>query len=284
MKITLTLLALFQLAVMTAQTIKTPIYGHRGCRGNFPENTIIAFQEALKMGVDGIELDVVVNGEKQLVVSHEPYFKKEFCLNAERKPIEDEKVYNIFKMKQSEISWFDCGSIGNPKFPEQKKIAAYKPLLSDFFKEVDLKDKVLLFEIKSEKEEYGISQPHPKEFVDLILAETKDFKQQENLIFMCFDPEILEELHRRKVPNKLVYLTYKPMSAKQLLKEISFKPYALGMFYATASKAAINYAHAQDVKVFTWTVNETKTGKKLIKRGVDGLITDYPKLMEESKK
>ena len=284
MKITLTLLALFQLAVMTAQTIKTPIYGHRGCRGNFPENTIIAFQEALKMGVDGIELDVVVNGEKQLVVSHEPYFKKEFCLNAERKPIEDEKVYNIFKMKQSEISWFDCGSIGNPKFPEQKKIAAYKPLLSDFFKEVDLKDKVLLFEIKSEKEEYGISQPHPKEFVDLILAETKDFKQQENLIFMCFDPEILEELHRRKVPNKLVYLTYKPMSAKQLLKEISFKPYALGMFYATASKAAINYAHAQDVKVFTWTVNEAKTGEKLIKRGVDGLITDYPKLMEESKK
>jgi len=284
MKITLTLLALFQLAVMTAQTIKTPIYGHRGCRGNFPENTIIAFQEALKMGVDGIELDVVVNGEKQLVVSHEPYFKKEFCLNAERKPIEDEKVYNIFKMKHSEISWFDCGSIGNPKFPEQKKIAAYKPLLSDFFKEVDLKDKVLLFEIKSEKEEYGISQPHPKEFVDLILAETKDFKQQENLIFMCFDPEILEELHRRKVPNKLVYLTYKPMSAKQLLKEISFKPYALGMFYATASKAAINYAHAQDVKVFTWTVNEAKTGEKLIKRGVDGLITDYPKLMEESKK
>jgi glycerophosphoryl diester phosphodiesterase len=284
MKITLTLLALFQLAFMTAQTIKTPIYGHRGCRGNFPENTIIAFQEALKMGADGIELDVVVNVDKQLVVSHEPYFKKEFCLNSERKPIENEKVYNIFKMKQSEISWFDCGSIGNPKFPEQKKIAAYKPLLSDFFKEVDLKDKVLLFEIKSEKEEYGISQPHPKEFVDLILAETKDFKQQENLIFMCFDPEILEELHRRNVPNKLVYLTYKPMSAKQLLKEISFKPYALGMFYATASKAAINYAHAQDVKVFTWTVNEAKTGEKLIKRGVDGLITDYPKLMEESKK
>lgn len=284
MKFTLLLFTVFQLAVMTAQTTKTPIYGHRGCRGNFPENTIIAFQEALKMGADGIELDVVVNVDKQLVVSHEPYFKKEFCLTPDGKPIEDEKVYNMFKMKQSEIAKFDCGRIGNPKFPDQKKIAAYKPLLIDFFKEVDLKDKVLLFEIKSEKEEYGISQPHPKEFVDLILAETKDFKQQENLIFMCFDPEILEELHRRNVPNKMVYLTYKPKSAKQLLKEISFKPYALGMFYATASKTAINYAHAQNVKVFTWTVNEAKTGKKLIKRGVDGLITDYPKLMEESKK
>ena len=284
MKISLTLLALLQLAVMTAQTTKTPIYGHRGCRGNFPENTIIAFQEALKMGADGIELDVVVNVDKQLVVSHEPYFKKEFCLTPNGKPVGDEKAFNMFKMTQSEIIKFDCGSIGNPKFPEQQKMPAYKPLLSDFFKEVELKDKVLLFEIKSVKEEYGISQPHPKEFINLILGETKDFKMQENLIFMCFDPEILEELHRRNVPNKMVYLTYKPKSAKQLLKEISFKPFALGMFYATASKAAINYAHNQDVKVFTWTVNEAKTGKKLIKRGVDGLITDYPKLMDESKK
>ena len=78
MKFFALLFVFFQLTSMFAQSTKTPIYGHRGCRGNFPENTIIAFQEALKMGADGIELDVVVNGEKQLVVSHEPYFKKEF--------------------------------------------------------------------------------------------------------------------------------------------------------------------------------------------------------------
>lgn len=277
-------LTFFQLINVFAQSIKTPIYGHRGCRGNYPENSIIAFQEALKMGADGIELDIVVNAEKQLVISHEPYFKKEFCLTPDKKAIENESEHNIYKMTQSEISGFDCGSIGSPKFPSQKKMAAFKPLLRDFFKEVDLKDKVLLFEIKSEKEEYGISQPFPKEFVDLILAETKDFKIQENLIFMCFDTEILEELHKRGVSNKMIYLTYKPKSAKQLLKEISFKPYALGMFHATATTAVINYAHSRKVKVFTWTVNEVKTGKKLIKRGVDGLITDYPKLMDESKK
>jgi glycerophosphoryl diester phosphodiesterase len=284
MKFIAFLFTFFQLTTVVAQSTKTPIYGHRGCRGNFPENSIIAFQEALKMGADGIELDIVVNAEKQLVISHEPYFKKEFCLTPDKKAIENEKEFNIYKMTQSEISEFDCGSIGSTKFPNQKKMPAYKPLLSYFFKEVDLKDKVLLFEIKSENKEYGISQPFPKEFVDLILAETKDFKMQENLIFMCFDPEILEELHKRGVPNKMIYLTYKPKSAKQLFKEISFKPYALGMFHATATTAVINYAHSQKVKVFTWTVNEVKTGKKLIKRGVDGLITDYPKLMDESKK
>ncbi|MBU3658563.1 MAG: glycerophosphodiester phosphodiesterase [Flavobacteriales bacterium] len=280
MKFLTLLFAFFQVTTIVAQSTKTPIFGHRGCRGIYPENTIIAFQEALKLGVDGIELDVVVNAQKQLVISHEPYFKKEYCLTPNKKPIKDEKEHNIYKMNQDEISWFDCGSIGNPKFPEQKKMPAYKPLLSDFFKEVDLGDKILLFEIKSEKEEYGISQPYPKEFVDLILAETKDFKMQENLIFMCFDAAILEELHKRGVTNKMVYLTYKPKSAKKLLKEITFQPYALGMFHATASKAAINYAHSKNIKVFTWTVNDAKTGKKLIERGVDGLITDFPKLMD----
>jgi len=269
---------------MIAQNSKTPIYGHRGSRGNYPENTIIAFQEALKMGADGIELDVVVNKDKQLVVSHEPYFKKEFCLTPDKKPITNEKLYNIYTMTQVEIDAFDCGSIGHTNFPKQQKVAATKPLLKTFFEQVDLKDKVLLFEIKSEKEEYGISQPNPKEFVDLILEETKEFKKQENLIYMCFDAEILEELHKRGISNKIVYLTYKPKSAKQLLKELSFKPFALGMFYATASKSVIKYAHSQNVKVFTWTVNEAKTGEKLIKKGVDGLITDYPKLMEDSKK
>jgi glycerophosphoryl diester phosphodiesterase len=97
MKFIAFLFTFFQLTTVVAQSTKTPIYGHRGCRGNFPENSIIAFQEALKMGADGIELDIVVNAEKQLVISHEPYFKKEFCLTPDKKAIENEKEFNIYK-------------------------------------------------------------------------------------------------------------------------------------------------------------------------------------------
>jgi glycerophosphoryl diester phosphodiesterase len=45
-------------------------YGHRGCRGLMPENSIQSFQKAIELGVDGIEVDVVVNKERQLVISH----------------------------------------------------------------------------------------------------------------------------------------------------------------------------------------------------------------------
>ena len=49
------------------------IQGHRGARGLFPENTISAFLEAVKWGVDGIEMDVVISRDHQVVVSHEPW-------------------------------------------------------------------------------------------------------------------------------------------------------------------------------------------------------------------
>ena len=63
-----------------AQLNQPEIYGHRGFRGKFPENSILGFQKAIELGITGIELDVVVNKDKQLVISHEPFFQKEyFC-------------------------------------------------------------------------------------------------------------------------------------------------------------------------------------------------------------
>ena len=61
-----------------------------------PENTVAGFQKAIEDGSDGIEWDVVVNGEGKLVVSHEPYFHKDFCLDPEANEITDEKLYNIY--------------------------------------------------------------------------------------------------------------------------------------------------------------------------------------------
>ncbi|MEJ7659666.1 MAG: glycerophosphodiester phosphodiesterase family protein [Hymenobacter sp.] len=49
------------------------MHGHRGCRGLLPENTIPAFLHALRLGVDVLELDVVISQDQQVVVSHEPW-------------------------------------------------------------------------------------------------------------------------------------------------------------------------------------------------------------------
>ena len=51
--------------------------GHRGCRGLMPENTIPAFLKAVDLGVNTLEMDIVITNDNQVIVSHEPFFNHE---------------------------------------------------------------------------------------------------------------------------------------------------------------------------------------------------------------
>ena len=52
--------------------------GHRGARGYFPENTLEGYRRTIALGVDGIELDVVCSGDRQLITSHNPFPDPDF--------------------------------------------------------------------------------------------------------------------------------------------------------------------------------------------------------------
>ena len=255
------------------------VIGHRGCRGVMPENTIAGFQKAIENGADGIEWDVVVNGEGKLVVSHEPYFHKDFCLDPEGNEIKDEKLYNIYKMSQAEIETFDCGSKLHKNFPEQKKNIARKPLLKEAVAKLksSVRSKLILFEIKSDEPEYGISQPYPEAYVDLILKEVAQYKFP-NVVYMSFDKNIIEALHKKAPELRLAYLTYLPKkSAKGYLKKLSFTPFAIGMYHLTINKRKLKQLRSKEVSVYAWTVNDTKDAHKMMDLGIDAIITDYPR-------
>ncbi|HSZ26331.1 MAG TPA: glycerophosphodiester phosphodiesterase family protein, partial [Cytophagaceae bacterium] len=97
--------------------------GHRGCRGIYPENTLEGFRRAIDLGINSLELDVVVSKDRQLVVSHEPYMNPEICLKPDGSEItpSEEKQYNLYTMTYEEIKKFDCGLKIHPRFPNQKK-------------------------------------------------------------------------------------------------------------------------------------------------------------------
>ena len=258
------------------------VIGHRGCRGYYPENSIQGFQEALKEGADAIEWDVVVNGEGQLVVSHEPYFHADFCTDQEGNEISDESMYNMYKMTQKEIESFNCGSKIHPNFTEQKKERAHKPLLSEVVEKIpELKRKRIFFEIKSEPKEYGLSQPNPREFAELVLKETEELGLK-NVLFMSFDPQILEELHSLRPKMKFVFLIEKRGLQKQL-KKLSFKPPYLGVYYKYMNRHSMKFIRKNKLAIYVWTVNEVKDAHKMMDLGVDGIITDYPKRIIRSR-
>ncbi len=272
------LLGLFLMNDLQAQDTNCMIIGHRGFRGVYPENTLVGFQKALLLPIDGIELDVVVNKDHELVISHDPFFQKEFCLDSTGAKIMNEKEFNIYKLSQEEVMRFDCGSLKNPKFEEQQVISQYKPLWKEF-KELKKLDSThtILFEIKSIKADYGKSQPFPDEYAKLVVAELADYPFRSKIVIMSFDPVILNEIHKISNDYRMVLLTYKPINKiKYPLKKLDFLPYALGMFHPTIHRNVIDQLHDLGLKCFAWTVNDQKNADRLHELKVDALITDYP--------
>ena len=117
------------------------LQGHRGARGVFPENTIPAFLYALDLGVTTLEMDVVINAEGKVYISHEPWMSADICSHPDGRKVEEDeaRALKIYAMSEEEISRYDCGIRGHSKFPEQQALKVSKPLLSDMFEAVKLR-------------------------------------------------------------------------------------------------------------------------------------------------
>src|ERR1700712_1041255 len=88
------------------------LQGHQGARGLMPENTVRGMLKALDFGVTTLNMDAVITKDRQVVLSHEPYFNNEISLTPEGKEItlKDQKKYNIFQMDYEQVKEFDVGS------------------------------------------------------------------------------------------------------------------------------------------------------------------------------
>lgn len=270
-------------AISKSKTYKFDLQGHRGARGLAPENTLSAFQKALELGVNTLELDVVVTKDNQVVVSHEPWMNAEICLDAEGNEIKkaDEKTFNIYQLTYEEVKAFDCGSKFNPAFPEQELESAYKPLLSEVLHMADSLSKnhgkkiKYNIELKSLPEGDEIYHPKPADFVKLVMEVLQKETKLKRVNLQSFDFRILQELHKTYPEVRLAALVYNT-DFETGLTELGFEPEIYSPYFPLVTKKLVKEAHAKDMKVIPWTVNEPEEMKTLLKLGVDGLITDYP--------
>ena len=259
------------------------LQGHRGARGLSPENTIQAFKKALDLGVNTLELDVVISKDNKVVVSHEPWLNEEVTLDAKGKNItkKDALAFNIYKNKYKKIKSYDVGSIGNPKFLEQKKEKAYKPLLSELITFAEAKNDQIRYnvEIKSTpKDEKNGFQPSVAEFSDLVIEQLKNAKLSlEKITVQSFDPRVLEYIHKTYPAFTLAFLTYKN-DFETNMKMLSFKPKIYSPYFILLNKEEVKRIQNKKMKVIPWTVNKKNDIVNLLKMGVDGIITDYPNI------
>lgn len=256
------------------------IQGHRGFRGLFPENSIIAFEEATKLGVHGLEIDVAISKDNIVVVSHEPYISRIYCLdiNGNDIPKADDKKYNLYQMTFDSIKKFDCGSKFYSKFPEQKKLKTHKPSLDEVIKSATAINPNIKFniELKARKSYDNVFTPKPDEFVKLVLeVVTKNgVLHQTNL--QSFDLRILEQIKTQAPEMKIAVLVDGNEIIDEKLSELSFKPDIISPYFGLLSIESVKNYHDLDYKIIPWTVNETKDLNAMIDCHVDGIITDYP--------
>ncbi len=268
-------------AVMETNNID--IQGHRGCRGLEPENTLPAFKKALELGVNTLELDLAVTKDRKLVVSHEPWFNYHVTLDPDGNPIEakDSITYNIYKMTYAETQKFDCGSLGNPLFPEQEKRKATKPLLTQVIDLCETFNKEhgthvgYNIEIKSLPEGDNIYHPEPKDFCELVVSTIDSLIPKDRFVIQSFDFRELEYMHKHYPAYKLSALV-ETDSVSTNLKKLSFTPDIYSPYYILLNKEQVDELHKQNIKVMPWTVNDTTDIKDMAQIGVDGLISDYP--------
>lgn len=284
----LPIIALFMITSVNAQTFD--FEGHRGCRGLMPENTIPAFKKALDLGVTTLELDVCISKDHQVVVSHEPYMNNLFCSKPDGSPVTkaEEKSLNLYTMTYDEIKKYDSGIRGNVLYPEQQKLATYKPLLKDmiaaceaYIKEHKLKPVKYNIEIKSEEQEYGISQPKTvEEFSDLVYKEIMKQLPPERVVLQSFDFNVLKYWNLQFKNKKYKKVTLSALVENEMvdstLEKLGFLPDIFSPYYKNLIKRRVDMCHEKGIKVVPWTVNDVETMKAMIAIGVDGLISDYP--------
>jgi len=262
------------------------LQGHRGARGLMPENTIPAFLEALNSGVTTLELDVVITGDGQVLVSHEPYMSHEMCLQPDGQTISDDEdqKYNIYKMTYAETQQFDCGLKLHPRFPEQKKFKVTKPLLKsviaaaeDHIKSYTLYEVDYNIEIKSVKGEEGKFQPSVQEFSEKVFDVINQYLPWERVVIQSFDFRVLQYWHKKYPQVRLAALVENKKSVETNLKELGFSPSIYSPdFILLKSQATVTALKKKKIRVIPWTVNEPEDMKRMKALGVDGIITDYP--------
>ncbi len=260
--------------------------GHRGCRGIMPENTIPAFKKALELGVTTLELDVVISKDKQVVVSHEPFFSPEICQDAAGKPVSKEQSpsYSLYQLTYAEIQSFDCGSRGNSRFPDQQKMVVHKPLLSEvlqmtlqYCREKSIPLVQFNIEIKSTPAGDDVLHPSVPEFSALVYQVVKEYIPLEHLILQSFDFRTLQYWHEHYPAVRLAALVENAKSVSANIQDLGFTPQIYSPYYKLLSgKEAVRKIHAAGMKVIPWTINEVKDMRKVKSWGVDGIITDYP--------
>ena len=234
------------------------IFAHRGYSGKYPENTMLAFEGALKLSVNGIELDVHKTKDGKLAAIHDESIDRTFLGNG---LVKDYDLRDLKKLENRD-----------EKFREN--IDSIIGTLEEVILLVSFKDDfVLNIELKTDEIHYEGIEKDVLEMLD-------SYDMIENTIISSFNHESLKICKKINKNIKTAVLYSEPIEdIVNYAKELGV--YAIHPDYKLVDKSLIKKCHENNILVNAYTVNEKEDIERLIEEGIDGIITDYPNIALE---
>ncbi len=255
---------------------KVSIHGHRGSRGTHPENTIPAFEEAVAAGAHVLEFDLQLTADDVPVVSHDPYLTAQHCRYRDGKPLAAPIPIRSLKAKQLEA--FECGSVPQERFPEQKltpgtSIPTLDGLLAWWKKNAPRFEMNIETKMSAEDPKWIAD---PTLFARKVIETLRKYQAIDKSILQSFDFRTLTAA--RKIEPKLRLSCLFEEGAKDFCAQTA----EVGAEWASPALAlanpdAVAKCHDRGIKVVPWTANLEEQWRTLLGSEVDAIITDYPR-------
>ncbi|MGM9985922.1 MAG: glycerophosphodiester phosphodiesterase [Bacillaceae bacterium] len=246
---------------ITNEKEKLSIFAHRGAKGTHPENTISAFKEAIRVGADGVEFDVQLTKDNQLVVIHDEK------LNRTTNGKGYVKDYTLKELKA-----LDAGSKFNKAF-KGERIPTLDEVLSLFQPtslqiNIELKNDVFRYEGMEEK----------------TVAAIKKHNMEDKIILSSFNHESISLLQKMNTGIELGLL-YKKYTDSIITELDERRQKNFHSNVTILNEDLVTKAKELDYTVRAYTVNEEEDILNMQRIGVDAIFTDFPeKAMELVKK
>ena len=232
------------------------VIAHRGASAHAPENTLAAFRLALEHGADGVELDAKLSADGHVMVIHDQ--------TVDRTTSGSGRVRDL---TLAQLKKLDAGSHFDSSFAREPV-----PTLEEVFVAVGARTLVNV-----ELTNYASpTDDLPDKVADLVIK----FGLQEHILFSTFHPLTLLRIRRRlpHVPTALLALPGRGGRLARGWLGRLLSPGYLHPYYTDVSAQTMAGEKRRPRMVNAWTVNGAEEMRHLFQIGIDGIITDDPRL------
>jgi len=225
------------------------IIAHRGASAHAPENTLSAFELAFTQKADGIELDVMLSHDGEIVVIHDDTVDR--TTNGSGR---------VKDMTLKDLQRLDAGQ--GEKIPSLTEV--FEKFGGRFLINIELKNYASIFDAL------------PIKVAQLV----QSFGIAESVLISSFNPFNLPRFHRL-VPEASLGLITLPNKARHWIYRL-FNYGALHPYYEDVDQSLVSDTHAKNRQINVWTADEPDEIRRLAALNVDGIITNYPQRAREA--